>query len=177
MKYVERQKFNQWWLWLLMIGVFMVTAVPIVQEVLSNGLVWGNVGPLLVGPAVAALVMILIATLELRTTITRDGIEVKFWPLVTKRIFRSEIEGARVRTYSAIKEFGGWGYRIRPGATAINMQGNSGLEIALENGQQLMIGTQQPEALAAFMEEYLATTDADPKTITLKDIQKLKQER
>lgn len=119
MKYLERQKFNQWWLWLLLIGVFVFTAVPVVQQVVSNGLDWGVVGPLLSGPAVTALVMILIATLELRTTINGDGIEVKFWPLVTKRIFRSEIEGAKVRTYSPLKEFGGWGYRIRPGAMAI----------------------------------------------------------
>ncbi len=177
MEYTERQKFNQWWLWLIMLAVLALTVVPIVQSILASGLIWGEVGPLLVGPAVTALVMILIATLELRTTISKDGIEVKFWPLVTKRIFRSEIRGARVRTYSAIKEFGGWGYRIRPGAMAINMQGNSGLELALEDGSQLMIGTQQPEALAAFMASYLEEPSESSEALRLKDLQKLKQER
>ncbi|MEM6771386.1 MAG: hypothetical protein AAF597_12460, partial [Bacteroidota bacterium] len=157
MKYIERQKFNQWWLWLLLFVTLGFTFFPLVQAVLAGAFS----ASLLVGPAVVAAVMIFIATLELRTTITQDGIEVKFWPIITKRIFRSEIEGAAVRKYSPLGDYGGWGYRISLNGTAINMQGNQGMLLALKDGQKLMIGTQQPEALAKFMKQYLAAEEGD----------------
>lgn len=133
---------------------------------------WDNGGglmPAIIGPLAMALVMILLATLELRTVITDDGIEVKFWPFGRQRIFKSEIKGAVVRTYSPIKEFGGWGYRIGPRGKAYNMQGNQGLQLEFMNGDRLMIGTQKPEELAAFITDYLKDHDElDDETVSLK---------
>jgi|AntRauTorckE5430_2_1112549.scaffolds.fasta_scaffold00832_7 hypothetical protein len=76
MEYGESQKFNQWWLWLLNFVIFAALAVMGFNA-------WGEgVGVLTaaVGPMSMALVMILLATIELRTVITEDGLEVKFWP-------------------------------------------------------------------------------------------------
>lgn len=173
MEYIERQKFNQWWLWLLLFGVFLSTLVPIFQEGLNDGFHFG----MLIGPAVTALIMIFIATLEMRTTISEDGIEVKFWPIVTKRIFRSEIEGAVVRKYSPLREFGGWGYRFGINGPAINMQGNQGLQLALKDGKSFMIGTQKPAELAAFMENYLEERNLELEALKLKEIEENKLER
>jgi len=169
MKYIERQKFNQWWLWCLMIGVFILTLIPLFNGSFNAGV--------LIGPAVTALVMIFLATLELRTTITEDGIEVKFWPLVTKRIFRSEIESAVVRKYSPIREFGGWGYRFGRSGTAINMQGNDGLELTLKHGSKLVIGTRKPAELTAFMEEYLRDESLEAEGLKLREIRENKLPR
>lgn len=173
MKYIERQKFNQWWLWLIMFVTLAATAVPLFEGVMNGAIKAG----MFLGPAVMFAVMILLATLELRTTITEDGIEVKFWPLGTKRIFRAEIEGAVVRKYSPIGEYGGWGYRIGPNGKAFNMQGNQGLQLALEGGEQLMIGTQKPEELATFMEAYLREEKLDEKALELRELRKNKLER
>ena len=150
-----------------------MTLIPLFNGSLNDGF---NVG-VLIGPLVTAVVMIFLATLELRTTITEDGIEVKFWPLVTKRIFRSEIKSAAVRKYSPIREFGGWGYRFGLKGTAINMQGNHGLELDLKNSSNLMIGTQKPEELAAFMEEYLRDEGLEEEELKLREIRENKLHR
>jgi hypothetical protein len=157
MEFRESQKFNQWWLWLLMIGVLGLTAWGGWKAFLEQG----DIVPGLIGVGVTALMAILLALIELRTTITADGIEARFWPIARKRIFRSEIEEAQVRTYSPIKEFGGWGYRIGAGGTAFNMHGNQGLQLKLKNGSKILIGTQKPEELSAFMKEYMGEVDDD----------------
>jgi hypothetical protein len=165
MEYKESQKFNQWWLWLINFSVYGAVAV-------AGWSSWSNGGSLveaLIGPAVMAAVMILLATLELRTVITTDGIEVKFWPFGRQRIFKSEIKGAVVRKYSPIREFGGWGYRIGRSGKAYNMQGSQGLQLEFTNGDRLLIGTQKPEELAAFIKEYLEEHDVlDDEAVSLK---------
>jgi hypothetical protein len=176
MNFKESQKFNQWWLWLLNLSIFGGLAV-------NGWSTWDNGGgfvPAIIGPAVMALVMILLATIELRTVITDDGIEVKFWPLGRQRIFKSEIKKAVVRKYSPIKEFGGWGYRIGPGGKAYNMQGGHGLQLEFKNGERLLIGTQKPEELAAFIEEYLEdheVLDDEMVSLKLKELRENKLER
>lgn len=176
MEFKESQKFNQWWLWLLNLAIFGGVAV-------NGWSTWNNGGglvPAIIGPAVMALVMILLATLELRTVITDDGIEVKFWPFGRQRIFKSEIKHAEVRKYMAIKEFGGWGYRIGPGGKAYNMQGNHGLQLVFKNGERLMIGTQKPDELEAFIKEYLKDheeLDDEAVSLKLKELRENKLER
>ncbi|MEM9259217.1 MAG: hypothetical protein AAGA62_06185 [Bacteroidota bacterium] len=146
----ESQKFNQWWLWLLNIGLFIMLLL-----VGIDGFERTESWEAFIGVGVMALTMILLATIELRTKITADGLEVKFWPFAKKRIFRSEIKKAQVRKYSPLREFGGWGYRIGPGGKAFNMYGNQGLQLEMTDGEKLMIGTQRPEELAEFMRWYL----------------------
>lgn len=149
-EYKESQKFNQWWLWILYLAIFVgliFQGIDIFERTESPAA--------FIGVGIVALTMILLASLELRTTITADGIEARFWPFGRKRVFRSEIVKARVRQYSSIREFGGWGYRITPRGTVFNMYGRSGLELELTNGKTLMIGTQRPEELAEFMRWYL----------------------
>jgi TRAP-type C4-dicarboxylate transport system permease small subunit len=83
MEFRESQKFNQWWLWLLMIGVLGLTAWGGWKAFLEQG----DIVPGLIGVGVTALMAILLALIELRTTITADGIEARFWPIARKRIF------------------------------------------------------------------------------------------
>jgi hypothetical protein len=165
MEFKESQKFNQWWLWLMNLMIFGGLVV-------NGWYTWNKGGgfiPAIIGPLTIALVMILLATLELRTVITEDGIEVKFWPFGRQRIFKSEIKRAVVRKYMPIKEFGGWGYRIGPGGKAYNMQGNHGLQLEFKNGDRLMIGTQRPDELAAFITEYLEDHEIlDDEAVSLK---------
>ncbi|TXF90715.1 PH domain-containing protein [Neolewinella aurantiaca] len=157
MEYRESQKFNQWWLWLLNLVIFVALAI-------TGFNAWSNGADLMasvVGPLSMALVMILLATIELRTVINEDGIEVKFWPFGRRRIFRSEIKNVRVRKYSPLREFGGWGYRIGPAGKAFNMQGNMGLQLEMKDGERLLIGTRQPDKLAAWLENWLQSADED----------------
>ncbi|WP_020569443.1 hypothetical protein [Neolewinella persica] len=176
MQYKESQKFNQWWLWLINLVVFAGVSVAGWSS-WSNG---GGIVEALIGPGVMALVMILLATLELRTVITEDGIEVKFWPFGRQRIFKSEIKRAEVRKYMPIREFGGWGYRIGPGGKAYNMQGNHGLQLEFMDGERLMIGTQRPEELETFIKGYLENNEAlddEMVSLKLKELRENKLER
>lgn len=154
MEYRESQKFNQWWLWLLNLGLFVgLTALGLYN--LEGP--WHNLIPALLPAVIMAIVMILLATIELRTVITEDGLEVKFWPFGRRRIFKSEIKSARVRKYSPLREFGGWGVRFGPGGKAFNMQGNMGLQLEMKDGDKLLVGTRKPEELAAWVEGWLET--------------------
>jgi len=153
MEYRESQKFNQWWLWVMNLVLF-VGLVFLGYDSWSNG---GDLLAASVGPLSMAIVMILLATIELRTVISEDGLEVKFWPFGRRRIFKSEIKSARVRKYSPLREFGGWGVRFGPGGKAFNMQGNMGLQLEMKDGDKLLVGTRKPKELAAWVEGWLET--------------------
>jgi len=99
--------------------------------------------------------MILLATLDLRTTISENGVEAKFWPFGRRRIFRSEIAQAKVRKKVPLLELGGWGYRIRPGRKTFNMYGRDVLELTLTDGEIIQIGTQRTDELAGYIAGYL----------------------
>jgi hypothetical protein len=164
-------------LWLLNLVIFAgLTVVGFNSWSNGDGLLTA-----LVGPMSMALVMILLATIELRTVVTEDGLEVKFWPLGRRRIFKSEIKSARVRKYSPLREFGGWGYRIGPAGKAFNMQGDMGLQLEMKDGDRLLIGTRKPEELAAWIENWLQADEDEEfsdEMVTLKlkelDARKLK---
>lgn len=149
--YRESQKFNQWWVWLILFATLSLGNWAGYYEYMNGG---GATG-LIISAAISTLALILMAVLELRTTVTTDGIQIGFWPFHKKRIFRSEIESARVRKYAPIGEYGGWGYRVGKAGTAYNMMGDQGLQLVLKDGKQILIGTQNPEALDTLMAEYL----------------------
>lgn len=149
--YREKQKFNQWWLWLLLLLTAGMSAFAGYTEYVSTGSWSGIIGGLIA--IFAALVPM--ALLEMRTTITKEGIVVAFWPFAKWRIAREDIAEASVRTYSPLGEYGGWGIRGGASGRAYNVSGNQGLQLRLHNGKKILIGTQQAELLAEFIRHYL----------------------
>lgn len=153
MEYHESQKFNQWWLWAINFVSLAVMGWASYTIYQSGEVVWVAALPLLL----TAALMAAFALVELRTTITEDGVEVRFWPFTRRRIFRSEIAGMHVRRYSPLGEYGGWGIRASIGnGMAYNVSGNMGLQLELRNGKKILIGTRRPEELQAFVERYVA---------------------
>ncbi|MHC4643443.1 MAG: hypothetical protein ACYS32_17515, partial [Planctomycetota bacterium] len=61
------------------------------------------------------------------------------------------------RTYKPILEYGGWGIRcsFTGKGKAYNVSGNKGVQLVFTNGKKLLIGSQQPDDLAAAIEEML----------------------
>lgn len=55
------------------------------------------------------------------------------------------MEKCYVRTYSPIREYGGWGFRQALGekGKAYNVKGNKGIQIQLKTGKNILIGTQK----------------------------------
>jgi hypothetical protein len=67
------------------------------------------------------------------------------------------LESISVRSYNPLREFGGWGYRSWGGkkGNAWNISGNQGLQLQFKSGKELLIGTQQPEALVQCFEKLI----------------------
>ena len=86
-------------------------------------------------------------SLKLVTEVRYDGLYVRFFPLQfhSHKISYEEIKNYEVRTYSALKEYGGYGIRYGKKGKAYNVYGNKGIQFEFQDGKQLLVGTQRPE--------------------------------
>lgn len=142
----EKQKFAQWWLWLLLLVVGWSVFRPIAQAFKENqSLTSGQ----WIGLIVILLVLLLFYVTQLETKIHEEGIDIRFVPFIwkTQRIQWSAVTSVFVRKYSPLVEYGGWGWRVGAKGKAYNVKGNQGLQLVFKNRKALLIGTQQPEAL------------------------------
>ncbi len=158
----ESQRFNQWWLQLLNIGLllflgyFMYTW-HIAKEAIGNVSANDTIGQVVFMASVVP-VLIFSYLLKLNTSIDEVGVHYQFFPFhfSTKSIRWDEIEECYVRTYSPIKEYGGWGYRISIGKNGkvLNVKGNKGIQIALKNNKRLLLGTQMENDAQGVISRY-----------------------
>ncbi len=90
-------------------------------------------------------------SLKLVTEVRQDGLYVRFYPfhLSFKRYQYESINSYKVREYSPLKEYGGWGIRYGLKGMAYNVSGNRGVQLQFKNGKKLLIGSQQPEELVS----------------------------
>lgn len=119
--FTESQKFNQWWLYIILILASLILAAAVIFTVLS----------------------------KLETQIKKDGVYVRFYPAHRKFKYYpwSEISKAYVRQYSPLGEYGGWGLKGFSDNKALNISGKTGFQLELKNGKKLLIGTQKPEEI------------------------------
>lgn len=148
----EEQKFDQKWLWVLLIvttvvilslqmAVFFSSSIEksgfgfyfsIFNVLLIIGLIW------------------LFAKMRLITKIDEETISMQFFPFVSKEVKWSEVKKAEVLDYGFV---GGWGIRLwTKYGTVYNTKGSQGLFIRLKNNKKFLIGTRRPEELSGFME-------------------------
>jgi len=85
---------------------------------------------------------------ELHVELWPDRLEIRFPPLVRRRIPLNELHSARARRYRPLLEYGGWGVRFGPGGLAYNVRGNRGVQIGLASGRSFLLGSQRSEELA-----------------------------
>ncbi|MBB2150838.1 hypothetical protein [Pedobacter gandavensis] len=150
----EKQRFRQWWLWLILFvlnGVFLNGAFKQIFEGKQFGDQPMSNTALLISVFVLLLITFLFVILRLETRINNNGVYVRFYPFhLSFRYFPWEsINLAKVRKYSPIMEFGGWGIRfgLITKGRALNVSGNQGLQLEFNNYQKLLIGTHKPEEL------------------------------
>lgn len=148
MTFNETQKFRQWWFWALLGAACVKTltqtfhgSIPDLADI--RGVEW-------VASAVFFLFAILFWFARLRTLIDQTGIYVTFNPFLfrNKHWTWGEIKRAYIREYKPLQEYGGWGlrYTLRNGR-AYNIKGKTGLQLELNNGKKILIGTQQKEEM------------------------------
>ncbi len=123
-----------------------------VQQIVL-GYPWGtNPGPdwlvWLLWLAIGIGLPVLAHKMDLIVEVWDDHIRIRYVPFVNRVIPFAEINSVEARTYSPIKEYGGWGIRGWGQKKAYNVMGNKGVELKLNNSQQIMIGSQKAQALA-----------------------------
>jgi hypothetical protein len=147
----EEQKFPKIWPALvsltgIIIGVRIMMRRTMTYDELRN---IGGVAMLSGVIVIGALLLLLF--MKLKTRVDETGIYYKYTPLHREeiRIDWSNIKESYVRKYNPILDYGGWGIRmgIFGKGRAYNVWGNMGLQIILNNGKKLLLGTQKPEEL------------------------------
>jgi hypothetical protein len=151
----ERQQFRQLWIWLILFAFAAFLLFIIISALMDHdpGLD-PPLGSLQLGLAVIgmAAVVSIFAFARLDTQVDAEGIRYRFTPFHFKTRFLpwSKISKSYVRKYNAILEYGGWGIRItglRRKGRAFNVSGNMGLQLELDNGRKILLGTRRPDEL------------------------------
>lgn len=145
----EEQRFTQTWLIVLLALSILVPIGITVQEYLKENtkMTTNEFVLTLVGIFVTISFIFLF---KLTTRIDETGIHYQFFPFhfSIKTITWSEINTAKVRSYDPIREYGGWGIKggslwNKSKGKAVNISGDIGIQLALKNGNKLLIGTQR----------------------------------
>lgn len=147
--YKESQKFDQWWLWLIVISLFLI---PILQFNWSEDLLNQLTTDKIIPSILPVVILVLFLTLKMTTVITEDKITVHYIPFVRKEFNWSELNFAQIIDYGFI---GGWGIRFWTSyGTAYNVKGSKGLHIKTAD-KQYVIGTQKEKELRSVIEHLL----------------------
>ncbi len=162
--FTEFQRFDQWWMklfYLLSFGFLLYCFYQwlVLKDHIGNVAPDDNTGKLIITFTIIP-VLLLFYFLKLHTEINEIGIHYQFFPFQfsMKTIRWNEIEKCYIRTYSPIREYGGWGYRSsmgRKSGSAFNIKGNKGIQIELKNGKKILIGTQKEKEAQQVVDRYL----------------------
>jgi hypothetical protein len=150
----EKQKFRQWWIWLVLLAMAGFFAFAVYQQLVLKKPVGDNPASdtgLLIISLIPVFLILLFLFSELETEISESGVSYKFYPFHLRKITVSwgNLEKAFVRKYNPITEYGGWGFRlgIFGHGRALNISGNMGLQLVLKNGKRLLLGTKKPDEM------------------------------
>jgi hypothetical protein len=154
--FTEEQKFTQWWLWLIIVGVALAVGRGVYEDYQESVNDEGAIVELLIPTFIVVLIFLLFLTLKLATRIDEQGIEVYFKPFdfLKRKINWKKVKNVKVGKYHPIYDFGGWGYRWAGNSTAFNVKGNQGIRIYLQNGKEVLIGTQHPIQAEQVVNQY-----------------------
>lgn len=144
----EKQRFTQWWLWLILVVVMLDPFYLLLKDPASGKDPWAIFFNLIV----PALIVVLFRLLCLETRISDEAIQFRFFPFQRKfrNISKAALSKAYVRRYRPLMDYGGWGIRwnLMGKGSAYNVSGNEGMQLEYKNGRKLLIGTREPEKVA-----------------------------
>lgn len=161
----EVQRFNQPWVWAIILpvslGPIALFGYGVVRQILG-GMPWGDKPMSDTGLLVAfvlalvfgALLLLLFFKMRLVVVVRPGVLLLRFVPLHRdfRRIELGDLASYRACTYRPIREYGGWGIRLVPSGRAYNVSGNQGVRLDYPDGTHLLIGSRRPEDLAQAVE-------------------------
>jgi hypothetical protein len=156
----EQQRFTQTWIIVILaISVIVPIAIIVKEYLAENTTMSSNEFILTLGGILVSVSFIFF--FQLKTRIDEFGIHYQFFPfhLSMKTIRWQEINTATVRTYDPIGEYGGWGLKgglfwDKSKGKCMNISGDIGIQLILENGKKLLIGTQKKEEANQVLKTY-----------------------
>jgi hypothetical protein len=156
--YKETQKFDQWWITLLLYGLMGLFAYASVQQLLYNIPFGSKPAPnfaLIIGDVLMILFILFFRLLTLTTHADKDGIRVQFKPFHrNEQVFKwQNIENAELITYKPLLHYGGWGIRYGLYGKAYSVTGDQGIMLTLKKGKKVLIGTQNAADFQAVIED------------------------
>ncbi|WP_420317977.1 hypothetical protein [Ekhidna sp.] len=147
----EEQSFVGTWMFYLVIAITSLSMIGTAITILLNKTSEeGIIGLIIAGLVTAGLLMLFIYS-KLYVSIDDKAIYYRYPPFVNKekKLTKIDVSEVFVRKYNPIWEYGGWGYRVRPGkGKAMNVAGNQGLQLILADGKKILLGTQKPGAIS-----------------------------
>ena len=153
----EEQRFDQWWLWLLvLVPTTMVWYGAIQQLVLGKAFgdnPTSDTGMSILLVLFGILLPLFMYSLKLITEVRQDALYVRFYPFhfSFKHYPYTGMRSYKVREYSPLREYGGWGIRYGRKGMAYNVSGDRGVQLEFNDGKSLLIGSQRPEELERYM--------------------------
>lgn len=146
--FLEEQRFRQWWLWMLIMGITLIQLYGIYQQYIKGetfGVQPMSNSGLVIFLLITIFLLFFLWTLKLTTKIDSEGIVMHFFPFTRKNIRWEDVKIAEVLNYGFV---GGWGIRIGTKyGTVYNVSGNVGLALELKDGKKLCIGTQREDEM------------------------------
>lgn len=149
----ERQRFTQFWLWAVILGVSSIFWVGFIYQVIGGG----SYGSRPVSDVQLSIMAALIGlglpyffyTMSLTTEVLPGLIRVRFYPFHLKpvQIPLHLIRDFNKVTYNPLAEYGGWGIRWTFNGKAYNTSGNEGIKLYYYNKKPLLIGSQRADEL------------------------------
>jgi hypothetical protein len=158
--FAEDQRFRQPIFALLAVALAGLSSYALVSQVLLKKPFGNHPAPdtvlWIIWAAFGLALPFFLLSLRMTTEVSDEGILVRFPPFFRRLIALDKIRSFEVRKYSALREYGGWGvrYSLKHGA-AYCVSGGRGLQLVLQDGKRVLIGTQAPERLAGALSELL----------------------
>lgn len=151
----EKQKFTQWWLWLLLLGIGFLPIYAIYNQIFLGNKFgdnpMSNLGLILFSLFIFFFIFFFYS-LKLKTIISTNEISFRFIPFNSKKVKWKEIASIEVINYGFV---GGWGIRYGTKyGTVYNVSGKKGLAIKLKNNKRFVIGTQKSIELEKVINEF-----------------------
>ena len=149
----EKQKFDQWWIWLIFIGTNSILLFGAYQQLIL-GESFGD-KPMSDTGLILSLILslgitLLFVMLSLETVITKQSISFNFKPFSRNNILLKNIDSVKLVNYGFV------GSGIRMGTkygTIYKIKGQTGLAIVLKNGKKYCIGTQKEDEMLAALKQ------------------------
>ena len=151
-------------MWILVLIGPSVSAWAIFQQLVMDSPLGNNPAPdyvwVILGVIVGGGLPLFMYSTGLDTEVRDCGVCIRFRPFHRKWVVFGfdRIQKAKADTYSPFKDYGGWGIRYGRKGKAYSVSGNKGVLLTLKDRKDVLIGSNNHEALYLAINEKASST-------------------